>query len=290
MSKVVSYGIFLAIILGLIFPVGTNYKFIIPYLLAIIMFFSFLKIEYKFKHFFRKELFYFLLIGLLLIPLIVFFLTKNLESNLRLGLFLVSITPTAIGAPIICEFIKGNREFIISNVVFYNILSPFSYTLLLSLFFRTSEIIIPTRQIFVKLLIMVFVPFLIAFIVRRFGNIKLNLLKISKYLSSISFVLVVGLAISSASLYLRELDSFEILKIFLIVFSLAIVSFSIGYLFSRDKKIKKTLALVFGHKNSALTTWVALSNFSTPVVIPMMFYIISHHIINGLLMNRFAKE
>jgi len=86
MTRLVNYGIYLAIILGLIFPAGENVKNLIPILLAIILFFSFLKIKLKIKHFFRKELLYFAIIGLVIVPTIIFFITKNLEAELSPGL------------------------------------------------------------------------------------------------------------------------------------------------------------------------------------------------------------
>ena len=290
MRKIVSYGIYLAIILGLIFPIGTEYKSLIPILLATILFFSFLKLEYKLNHFFCKELFYYALIGLIIIPSIVFYLTKNLETNLRLGLFLVSITPTAIGAPIIVDLIKGSKELIISNVVLYNMLSPITYSILLHLYFNKLELIIPTKLIFIKLTIMIFIPFILALIFRNFIKLKEKLSYISKYVSPISFILVIGVAVSSASLNLRQLKLINLLIISFYVLILAVFSFYIGSILSKKSKIKKTLTIVFGHKNSTLTTWGALSNFAPPVVIPMILYIIFHHIINGFLIYKYIDS
>jgi BASS family bile acid:Na+ symporter len=289
MKRLISYGIYLAIVLGLVFPLDSQYKILIPILLAIILFFSFLKLEYKFSHFFRKELLYYFLIGLIIIPTVVFLFTKNLPTDLRMGLFLVSITPTAIGAPIIVDLIKGNRELIVSNVVLYNILSPLTYSLLLHLFFNESQLIIPTKLIFFKLATMIFIPFILALIVRKFSKLERKLTAASQYISPISFILVIGIAVSSASLYLRELELINLLKISIFVLLLALFSFFIGSVLSKKLKIRKTLSVTFGHKNSTLTTWVALSNFAPPVVIPMILYIIFHHIINGVLIHKYAN-
>lgn len=290
MGKIVSYGIFLAIIIGLIFPIGSEYKFLIPILLAIILFFSFLKLDYKLNNFFRKELFYYFIIGLVIIPFIVYITTQGFDDNLRLGIFLVSITPTAIGAPIVVDIIKGNRELIVSNVVLYNMLSPITYTVLLNIYFSKSDLIIPANQIFIKLATMIFVPFILAIIIRKFIKLKDNLSKISKWVSPISFILVIGVAVSSSSLYLRELEAFTLIKIAMITLVLAAISFIVGSLLSKKRETRKTLTVIFGHKNSALTTWVALSNFAPQVVIPVVIYIIFHHIINSILIHKYADS
>ncbi len=321
MSKLVSYGLFLAIIAGFLFPAGDSLKFLIPYLLAIIMFFSFLKLDYKKENFFRKELFYYLIIGLVIIPFVVYFSTFSLEPMLRLGIFLVAITPTAISAPIVVDMIKGDRELIVSNVVIYNLLAPLTYTFMLSMYFGESDIAIPVKGIFVKLILMIFVPLIAALAVKQFvkifdktAAIKEGLLNMSKYISPISFILVIGVAVSSASLSLRTIETSTLMFVAAITLVLALVSFSAGVVLcavfsgkdrkeSKDKEgrkdiiesinpkesTKKTMMVVFGHKNSTLTTWIILSNFGGVAVIPMIIYIICHHVINTFLIYKYGE-
>lgn len=286
MGKIISYGIYLAIILGFLFPSEIEYELAIPFLLATILFFSFLKINFKWSNFFRKELCYYFFIGILLIPFVVFIFTKNLDPLLRLGLFMVSITPPAIGAPIIVDIVKGNRELVISNVVFYNLLSPLTYSLLLNIYFGKSEVVIPVKQIFLKLVLMLCIPLMLAVIVKNFVRLSEKLQNISRIVSPTSFILVVGVAVSSASNNLLTLKSIDLLKVAIFVLILAICSFFSGYILSKNDVTKKTLAIVFGHKNSTLTTWVILSNFTPPVVIPIIVYILFHNIINGIIIHK----
>ncbi len=289
MNQVMSYGIYIAIIIGLIFPISPEFRFLMPFFLGIILFFSFLKLECKWDCFFSKELFYYAFFGLMIVPFIVFQITKGLEPALRLGMFLVTITPTAIGAPIIVDFIHGNKEITISNVVLYNFLAPLTYPLLLHIFFKNTSLTVSTKIIFVKLMFMIFIPFLIALLIRRFIKVKRNLLNISNYVSPLAFILVVGIAVSLASSNLRQLDMGNLISISFFVSMFAFGSFYLGFSLSKKSKIKRTLAVIFGHKNSALATWVSLSNFAPPVVVPMIFYIIFHHIINGILIHRYSN-
>ena len=288
MGKLTSYGIYLAIALGLAFPTGGQFKLLIPLFLAIILFFSFLKLEYSLKHFLRKELFYYLVIGLIVIPSVVFICTKNLDPNFRLGFFLVAISPTAIASVIIVDLIRGNRELAISSVALYNMISPLTYSLLLRFFFDKTDIVIPVRDIFIKLIIMIFIPFLIALAVKRFGKIKNKLMESSRYANSISIVLVIAIAVSSASMNLRELEVREIVILSTFVLIMTAGFFLSGFILSKDKKINKTLAITFGNKNSALATWVALSNFAAPAVIPIILYIIFQNLVSGILIQRYG--
>ena len=290
MEKIISYGIFFAIIFGLIVPFGENYKFLIPILLSIVLFFNFLNLKYKFNNFFQKELLYYLIIGLGIIPFFVFLLTQNIDLNLRLGIFIISITPTAISAPIIVNLIKGNRELIISNVILYNLLSPITYTFLLNIYFSKSDLTIPTKQLFIKLVLMIFIPLILALIVRNFINFKEKLLRVSKFASPISFILVITIAVSSTSLYFKKLTPFILIQISIIVFILTTISFLIAFYISKNNKSKKTLSVVFGHKNTALAAWIILSNFAPVVVIPTIIYIICHHIINGVLIHKYINR
>jgi predicted Na+-dependent transporter len=312
MSKIVSYGLFLAIIAGFLFPAGDSLKWLIPYLLAIIMFFSFLKLDYKKENFFRKEIIYYLAVGLVMIPFVVYVLTFALEPMLRLGIFLVAITPTAISAPIVVDMIKGDRELIVSNVVIYNLLAPLTYTFMLSLYFGESDIAIPVKDIFVKLILMIFVPLIAALVVKRFvrifdrtSAIKEGLLNMSRYVSPLSFILVIGVAVASASLSLRTIETGTLVIVAAIALALAIVSFGagavLGTIFRRklskkkpkrekeDDSTKKALMVIFGHKNSTLTTWIILSNFGGTAVIPIIIYIICHHVINSILIYKYAE-
>lgn len=287
MSRITKYGIFIAIIAGFFIPYNKNLSNLIPILLTVIMFFSFLKINFNLKQLFRKELLFYFIISVLILPVIVFFLTINLETNLRIGLFLVAITPTAISAPIVVDLIKGNRELITSNVILFNLLSPITYTLMIKLFFNKSDLVIDISKLFWRLTFIIVIPLILASLVKKLGHDE-NLIKISKHINPYAFLLVVGVAVSSASSKIKLLNSGDIIRVILIVAVMAVVSFTIGFLVARGDKNKKAMTVAFGHRNSALTTWIAISNFAPITVIPIVIYIVCHHIINGFLLNKFS--
>ncbi len=210
--------------------------------------------------------------------------------NLRLGIFLLAITPTAISSVIMVDLIKGHKELIISQVVLYNMLSPLTYSILLQVFFNTTGLTIPTKLIFFKLTTMIFIPFLLSLIARKFIKLKTKLLNISEIASPIAFIFVIGVAVSSASLNLKEIGIMNLLMITLFVFTLAVILFLIGFNLSKKIKIKKSLGMAFSYRNGTLTTWVALTNFAPPVVIPMIIYIVIHHAINGFLIHKYGDH
>lgn len=291
-TKILKNGIFISIGLGLLFPQGEKLGQIIPYLLTILLFFSFIKLDFDIKKFIRKEVLYYFLVVLVLTPLAIFFIPKmfGLDLDLRLGLFIAAITPTATAAPIITDTIKGDRELMVSSVVFANLISPFTYTALLSIFFD-NDIDIPAEQILIKISTIIFIPLIAALLIRKFTKFKEPLIKFSKF-NPLLLLCVLFAAVSSASSDLRDTNLETITIVFAYTMILVTFSFAIGFWLPKNLKAKKALASVFGHKNNTLGIWIVIeyfSDISARTIIPVLIYIICHHIINGFLINKFAN-
>lgn len=289
-NKIVTAGIFISIALGIYFDSIEILKLAIPYILASLLFFNFLKIDLKVSHFFRKELLYFPIIFFFIIPPIIYFSTSFFSYDLRIGLFILAITPTAIGAPVVAGLTGSDRELVVSHVMLINLLSPLSYSLLIHFWFNKGDVEIPTFLILKKIALIIIIPLLTALLVKKCKNTKRILSRISPYYVPAAFLLIIFSAVSSASLRLKSLDIFQLLSIAAIVFIMALVFFSTGFLLSKKRKISISLSLMFGHRNTALSIWVILSNFSPESVIPLILYIIFHHTFNAGLLYLSGKK
>lgn len=282
-----NYGIFLAVIIGFLIPWGGQLKFALPYLLGTIIFFSFLQLDFHMKKFIRKELAYFFFANILILPALIFFATKNLSPDLHLGIFLIALAPTAVASPILVNLIHGDRELNIANVVLYNLIAPATYAILLNIYFSTSDIEIPTVAIFMQLFKLIFIPLVIAIIIRKFKKPATALQKTGDKIGHIIWFGSIAITVSAASSELYSLPGATIAIMFAIIVALASISYGTGFMLSDNTKIRRTLAVNHGYKNNALTIWIALANFSPLAAAPTVAYLVTHHIINGILLKKF---
>jgi BASS family bile acid:Na+ symporter len=285
----INAGIFLAIVLGLIFPASDWLKKTLPYILGFLLLSNFIGIDLHIKKFMRRELLYFPVIAFLILPFLVFYSTLLFPIDLRLGIFIIAITPSAIASPVVVNLIDGDRELSVSHVIFSNLLSPFAYTLLLYFFFRTESVSIPVLSLLRDIGLLIILPFMLSRIIRFNRNVCTVSKKIFSVMGPVGFLLVIFVAVASSSLQLRSMQKSFLIMIFIVSAVIAAISFSIGFFLSRESKIRRTLSVGFGHKNTSLAVWIGLSNFNGIVVLPVVAYIVFHHIINGILVSRYHR-
>ena len=280
--------LFTAIALGILFPEGRHFKPLLPFLLSTLLFFNFYHMKFEVHHFFQRgTLIYFLLI-LVLFPWLIFNLTHSFSGIFRIGIFLSAISPAAISGPVIVGLIKGSREISVANVIIFNLLAPFSYTTLMKLYFGTGDLNIPFGPLISKLLLMIFLPFILALLLKRSPRLKRPIQRISAY-TNVFFLLMIYTAISSSSLQLRQVPSKELFWLIVVIFLITGSFYLAGFLFGGTLDGKKALAVNMGQKNCSLCIWLALANFGPLAAVPPTIYIITHHILNSSLIFYFNR-
>ncbi len=286
-------GIFLIIscIIGLVFPQLAVFKQLIFYILLLLLFCSFLRVDFKPEHFINPNLLLFPIFNWLVLPLLVFFATNGIANDYRIGLLFAVITPPALGSPIIISITRGNLEFMMSNVVIYNLLSPLTFSFIPTLLFRNEGIKIPTIDILMRVVIVVFIPMILALIVKHYKKTKNWIILHIDSRKNILQIFMVMVAVSSASLKIRETPFHEVVILFLSTFIITLFLYGFGYIVSRKNPImQRTLPVALGHKNTLLSIMICVSLFSPIAAIPTVFYLISHHIMNGILIQITSKK
>ncbi len=278
-----------SIVLGLLFPFGEKIKFILPFLLSILLFFNFLEIDINLKKIFRIEILYFFIIGLGIIPFLVYISTLKFDIYLRVGFLLIAIAPTAIGSSIIVRLVGGRVDISVFITIISNFLSIFYYPILLKLYFGNNGITISLLNIFTTLLLVIIVPFLFSLIIKQFSLIVYKLKVISNYVYTL-FVVIVYIAISSARGGFKQKSFIELVTIFAITTLIAGVYYLSGFFLSKNLETKKSLMSTMGQKNTGLCIWIAISNFSPITAIPATIYVVVHHLINSLLLIKFKNK
>ncbi len=268
----------LMVALGVLFPYGHEYAFLIRYILMLLLILAFLDIGIN-KNIIQKSHFVILAVNILF-PIALFVAIKPFNETLATAAFITAITPTAIASPVVTSILKGKVEYVVFSLLLTNIvialLIPFLIPLLLD---GNSNISV------MQLLFPVLTVFLIPFVIAQF--FKYFMPKFHGYLlrhrnSSFYFLAAsVYLATAKASHYIgTELNaSIDIVfYIGLATFIICAVNFLMGR-FLGGKKFSQEGAQALGQKNNAFTIWIALTFLNPVVALGPTFYVLAHNLV-----------
>jgi predicted Na+-dependent transporter len=276
-----SLGVFTAIILGFVLPQMNFLKPLLPYFLGGLLFFNFLRLDLTLQGLKNWKLLWFPLIQWGFLPVLVYFLTVSLDPQIRWGVLLLTLTPVAVASPIIGQIIGADQKLMVFSVVLLNLFSPLAYGLLLPVYTPMENFSFTGGTVFFRILAVVGVPLASALLIQKFFPYIRKIQRWVGYLNPFFLILIVFVAVSSASRYLKVMEPGMILEIFLLVFALSGIWFFTGFFLSRKPRERKALTLIFGHKNTVLAIYMLLVYFSEKAVIPVILYIVAQHLWNG---------
>ncbi len=282
------FAVFVSIALALALPKLPFSRFILQAVLMVLLYVNFLTIQPEWNRNADRFLFLYPFFVFVVYPILLMFLSPYMPDYLFTGLLIACITPTATASPVMSDIIRGKTSRLLGHVLMSNIISPLSYSILLLVFLHARSLSIPYMRIGYTVGILVLIPYASARLTARFHSrvksAQMPLLK--KGL----FLLLVFVAASSASPSVRSLDTVSLFVIFLTSFSLALILYGTGFLLGSTDAERKTAALMFGHKNIGLSLLIAVTNFGADASLPLVLYIISHHILNGILIGIYGKQ
>jgi bile acid:Na+ symporter, BASS family len=265
------------IFVGIIFPFAHSYSFMIKYLLMIMLFFSFLKMDVKREHFSKSHVI--ILLINLIVPIFAYFLILSFNLELAQVVFITAIAPTAIASPIIVSLLNGKIEFTVISILVTNFCIAFLLPILLPAILINSasisviDVLVPVATIFL-------IPYGLAQLVKHYSEkLKTTFLRSNKYIFYI-LVININLGTSKASEYIKQEMSFAdpiIYQIGIASLLLCILYFYLGRVVTpRELKIEGGQSL--GQKNNGFTVWVALTFISPLAVLGPVFYILFQNI------------
>jgi len=275
---------FVLILASLFIPFFIPYypimKDILPYALSIMLFFNFLNLEPA-KMKFRKEYFYYPVFSLIIFCPFAILLSLLCGIDNYTGIILLAAAPTAVSSPVMADFIGADKTLSVMLAVISNLLAPL-------IFLAAAFIYLPERIDFsftdaaAKSASVIFIPLAAAFLFRAFKSGRIPK-KISGLSGTVLFPVIIFAAVMSSKNSILKADKTDLVFPALAAFILCAVSFTTGFLASKNKATAKSLSLLFGHKNTALSVYVALASAPAETVTPILFYIIFHHIANSIL-------
>ena len=277
--------------LGALFPQAHVFSFLIQYLLMVMLFFSFLDIEFRLQTFQKSILW--ILFANIMVAFISYGLLASFDTTLALTAFMTAIAPTAIAAPVIMSFIKGHIEYVVAAVLVTNISSaiiiPVTLPFLLG---AQAEVQITVWEVLEPVVIVMFVPLILARLVSYIPMGTRRFLRTGKRFSFAIWLLNLFLISANASSFLRQEDasSFNtLLVIALISLVLCMINFGLGAVLGGRQNWQEA-SQSLGQKNLSFVIWIALTFINPLVAMGPTFYILFHHLYNSWSIYRFEKQ
>ncbi len=284
MKKLFYIVILASIATGMIFPQIGKITFLIPYLIWILLVFSFLDIKFKFRNLLRIELLVTILLSAVIMPSLTWYIfSTSLDQPFRLGLLLTACAPAGIMTLILAKFIRNSDyELIFSNFI-VTTFSAMVYIPILLKLIPGKSVDISMQKIFFQTVLIIFTPYITSRIIRKYLSAAAltNLKDISGRITLFLVFFIVAGPIGSAS---ADLDwNYSIIIITSLVIVIYMLQGALGYLAGfifGGIKTRNTLAFIASSRNIQLVIAVSVLNFPPATVIPLVIAIIIHHITN----------
>jgi len=276
-------------LIGAFFPLAHHLSFLIQYLLIVMLFFAFLDIEFK-ADIFRKSV----LLVLLANAVVAFggyFVLVPFDLTLALSAFVTAIAPTAIAAPVIIGFIHREVEYVITAVLITNVASAVVVPLALPSLLG-AQVRISVLEVLQPVLVVMFVPLILARLVRRLSPSAQDFIRKGKIVSFPIWLLNLFIISANASNFLRNGKSNSTNMLFAIALTslvICVINFSLGALIGGREHWQEA-SQSLGQKNLSFVIWIALTFINPLVAMGPMFYIVYHHLYNSWSIYQFEKR
>jgi len=282
-------SLLLTIILGMLFPQAHVLSGMIQSLLMVMLFFAFLDIEFK-PQSFRKNVLW-ISVANILVAFAAYAILAPFNLTLALAAFMTGIAPTAIAAPVIIGFIKGDMEYVIASVLLTNLANALVVPLALP-FLLGQSVQISVWEVLQPVLIVMFVPLILAQVAARLPKQAQTVLRAGKAASFPLWLVNLFIISAKASDFLRTeaTDSIPmLLSIALTSLVICVLNFGLGALLGGRAHWQEA-SQSLGQKNLSFVTWIALTFINPLVAMGPMFYILYHHLYNSWSIYQFERK
>ena len=282
-------GLLAAMALGTLFPQLHEFSFLIQYLLMLMLFFSFLDIEFKPQTLHASVLW--VLLANVGVAFLSYAVLVSFDMTFALSAFMTAIAPTAIAAPVIMSFIQGEIEYVVAAVLVTNIASALIVPLALP-FLLGAELQISVWEVLQPVLVVMFVPLILARLVSHMPAGTQQFIRRGKRFSFAIWLVNLFIISANASNFFRNEDPASaptLMVIALISLVLCIVNFGVGALLGGQRNWQEA-SQSLGQKNLSFVIWIALTFISPLVAMGPTFYILYHHLYNSWSIYQFERR
>jgi len=276
-------------LIGMLVPQAHAFSFLIQYLLMVMLFFSFMDIEFKLQSFQKSVLW--VLLANVIVAFVAYAALAPFNLMLALAAFMTAIAPTAIAAPVIISFIEREVEYVVASVVLTNIVSALIVPIALPSLLGT-EIQISVWEVLQPVLIVMFVPLILSRLVSRLPTGAQDFIRKGKTFSFPIWLVNLFIISANASDFLRNgnTDSISTLAVIALVsLVICIINFGLGALLGGRSHWQEA-SQSLGQKNLSFVIWIALTFINPLVAMGPMFYILYHHLYNSWSIYQFERK
>lgn len=273
-------------LVGAFAPQAHTFSFLIQYLLMVMLFFSFLDIEFKFQ----KSVLWVLLTNVA-VAFAAYMMLVPFNLTLALAAFMTAIAPTAIAAPVIISFIGREVEYVVASVVLTNIASALIVPLALPSLIGTA-IQISVWEVLQPVLVVMFVPLILSQLVKLLSANAQAFIRKGKAISFPVWLINLFIISANASNFLRNGNTNSLSTLAVIAFVslvICIVNFGVGALLGGRSHWQEA-SQSLGQKNLSFVIWIALTFINPLVALGPMFYILYHHLYNSWSIYQFERK
>ncbi len=282
-------ALLLMMLFGALFPQAHFFSFLIQYLLMVMLFFAFLDIKFKPQQ--SQKSVIWVLLANAAIAFGAYMALAPFDLMLALSAFMTAIAPTAIAAPVVIGFIGREVEYVVAAVLVTNLASAVIIPLALP-FLTGAAFEISIWEVLQPVLVVMFVPLVLAGIVSRLSSKTKNVIRKGKDYSFPIWLVNLFIISANASNFLRNENTgsrFNLIVIALVSLSICVLNFGLGaFLGGRHHWQEASQSL--GQKNLSFVIWIALTFINPLVALGPMFYIVYHHVYNSWAIYQFEKR
>ncbi|MEO1095854.1 MAG: hypothetical protein AAFX01_13245 [Cyanobacteria bacterium J06638_28] len=285
-----SLFLFGAIAMGVMFPQGYGYAFLIRYLIMGILFCSLLNQKVDLKTAVNARL------GVIIAMMMVVagttaWLGNWFSTELALAAFMTAMAPTAAAAPVMTQLLEGRVDYVMSSVILTNCFAAITLPLVLPFISPSQNIHIDVTVLFSTLTV-VLLPLAIAqFLQRLLPQVVTTLLPVKKA-GFYVWVAAIYLAVAKATHFI-EVESTaawtDIGAIALISLTICALNFGCGKWLG-DRDWGQEMGQSLGQKNTLFSIWICLTFLTPAIALGPMFYIVFQNLYNAYLLAQAARD
>lgn len=249
-------------------------SFIPKMLLGMMLFIVFLKIDAleileNIRNY--KLMIYIAAVYMIVIPVLFYFLINIFDSELAIGILLLTAMPAGVSTPALTDIVKGNASLSMSLAIVSQMIAPFTVPFLFWLINFNGQSINKLHMLN-DMAIIVFVPMIISQIIKKYFPVTIkktqHLFTSSNVLLLFAFVFV---AISSQRNVILENPAGLIWKM-AILYLVFIVLHVVGYMicFKENKENRIAVAVGAAYMNNGLAIVLAASYFTPEILVLMV--------------------
>lgn len=284
-KKLRSYTLPVAIAAGLLFhDFLSSYRFLVPYLLFGMMFFTCTKISVKDVK--LHPMHGILLLFQILVGVVVYLVLRPINEELAQGLMICVFAPVATASPVVGGLLGANVTVMTTYVLISNVVVALLAPLFFSIIMPDSGVTFFTSFLHISksTLMLLILPIVISLLIKKYTPKGFEVVKrlqpVSFYLWAVCMMVLIGSTIHT--IMIQE-NSNYLLELIMIVGALliCIVQFSLGRKLGTKYGDMVAGRQMMGQKNTGIAIWLAMAYLTPMSTVAPTAYIIWQNLMNS---------